>query len=292
MNEKLAHIKKSSKRFSNLKDKKILQKYINNDKYILIKKTSKYSFIKSTNFRKLLFYSGLCGLFYFYSDQINFKIQNFIKRTINQPTKNYINSVLVSNEMREGGLELLDNIFKNKHAKEATVVLLNNLLKDEKIIQATKVYGVGLFNQLLREKEVQEEVKKIFVDILKSEEVKFEGIGILKYIIEKEESKDIMSQYFKVIFLRSDIIKALASVITDSAIHTMNMDLTKKKFGEFLIDVWSDPNLRWYVIKKSLNFWQPASATVKNEEDLMSKLIREEVTSIEMISNKINDKNL
>jgi hypothetical protein len=260
-----------------------------NSKYIVISKPVKASFFKFIPkwLINITIISSVSGLTYYYRKEISDYLKNFQKKNFNEKSKKYINSLLVSEEIKEGGVILLDNIFKNDHSKASTVQLLNNLLEDPKVMDSTKAYGVSLFNQLLQEEELKFEVKKLFVDILASDEIKQEGVQLLKYIIQKEESKDIMAQYFKVIFLRSDIIKSLSNVISDSGIYTMNTPATKKKFAEFVIDVWSDPNLRWYVIKKSLNFWQPAQTTVKNDGLQGDKQVREELTSLDLI-NKVN----
>jgi hypothetical protein len=304
MTSMLSNLKKNSKRYIKLKetyklDKKnkmdlaFLQGLKNNHphlKYIVIQKPVKKSFLKyiPSWFYKLSVCSAAISLFYFYKKEILEYMKNFQKRNFNENSKKYINSLLVSSEIREGGVILLENIFKHEHSKASTVQLLNNLFEDPKVMESTKAYGVGLFNELLKEEEIKAEVKKLFKDLLAMEEIKLESVALLKYLLEKEESKDIMSQYFKVIFLRSDIIKSLSSVITDSAIYTMTGATTKKKFAEFVIDVWSDPNLRWYVIKKSLNFWQPATTTVENGRNLNlnDKQIREELTSLEMMGTR------
>lgn len=261
-----------------------------NSKYIVISKpaTSLLKFLPKWLIN-LTFISSISVLIYYNRKEISDYLRKFQKNNFNEKSKKYINSLLISEEIKEGGVILLDNIFKNDHSKTATVQLLNNLLNDPKVMDSTKAYGVGLFNQLLSEDELKFEAKKLFVDILASDEIKEEGVQILKYIIQKEESKDIMAQYFKVIFLRSDIIKSLSNLIIDSGIYTMGTPVSKKKFAEFVIDVWSDPNLRWYVIKKSLNFWQPAQTTVKNNGLIEDKQVREELTSLDLIkSGNIN----
>ena len=344
MNEILKNLKHKSKRYIKLNtiynqisssDKRKIKSFSNSNsysKFIVVQTPLKKSFFE--NNKKLLtnvFFSfGVIALSIYHRSFIKESLGNFTKKYLNEKPKKYLNYLLTSEEIREGGVDLLDRIFKHKNSKQSTVELLNCLLENPEVMKETKKYGVGLFNDLLKEDELKKEVKHLFLDILKSDEIKTEGVSLLQFILDKEESKDIMSQYFKVMFLRADIIKALSSVITDSAIHTMNIPTTKRKFAEFVIDVWSDPNLRWYVIKKSLNFWEPASATVKKEnievdyhlnaltlgtgiigvpkntnlnqnlpEDKKEKLnsaiekvVREEITSIEMISTSQNSEKI
>jgi hypothetical protein len=282
MNEIKKNILNNSKRYANLKliHKQLdINKHKNditssssismlNSKYIIIPLIKKRKFLPFTFTKaklKLLFYSSLLGITFYNLPNISKYFTNFQDKNITENSKKYLNTLLTSEEIKLGGIELLDKIFKDEKSKQAVIILLKDLLENGEVFSATKQYGVDLFSSLLKEDELKQEVKKLFIEILTTPEIKTEGVEILKYIIEKEESKDIMAQYFKVIFLRADIIKALSNVISDSAIHTMNSATTKKKFSEFVADVWSDPNLRWYVIKRALNFWQKANATVKNE---------------------------
>ena len=166
--------------------------------------------------------------------------------------------------------------------------MLNSLFENDEVKEATTKYGVSLFSSLILEEELQKEVKTLFVDLLNSDTIKKEGVDLLKYIIEKEESKDIMAQYFKVIFLRSDIIKALSSVIVDAGVYTMDQPNTKKKFAEFVTDIWSDPNLRWMLIKKTFNFWQTAAESDSKGISQETVRISEEINSIETLKNNDN----
>jgi hypothetical protein len=276
-NLKLAHV--------NLAQYFLTNRNITNRRYIVIPGPINKNYMFSKKLFKFGLISSIIGICFYFRDYFKNTFLDFQKEKINGNVKKYIHSLLISSEIKEGGVELLQEIFKNDYSKQSTIELLENLLKDPYVMENTKIYGVGLFNELLKEEELRGEFKKLLIDLLRMEEIKTEGSELLRHIIEKEESKDIMSQYFKVIFLRSDIIKALSSVITDSAIYTMNGATTKKKFAEFILDVWSDSNLRWYVIKKSLNFWQPASATVKNADlkNPEKKIIREEIKSLESL---------
>lgn len=254
------------------------------NKYIIMNLPSKNTKVSKWTYF-LITSSTIGGVFFYYRKPIINKIKTSIE-DFKLSSKKYLNYLLLSNEMKEGGVILLDKIFKEKHSQRATIELLNSLFVNEEVKEATTKYGVSLFQNLLKEDELQTECKKLFVDILKTDEIKKEGVDLVKYIIEKEESKDIMSQYFKVIFLRSDILKALSSVITDAGVYTMNQPATKKKFSEFVTDVWSDPNLRWVIIKKTFNFWQTANESDSKENLRETVRVSQEIQSIEAIHNE------
>jgi hypothetical protein len=286
MNELKYKILRNSKRYIKLQTFNKLPNFKNQHKfthkYIIMHLPRKAKLSKWTY--TLISFSAIGGLFFYFRNHIKEQIKS-ISQDFKNSSKKYLNYLLLSTEIKEGGVILLDKIFKENHSQRATIELLNSLFVNEEVKEATTKYGVSLFKDLISEGELQTECKKLFVDILKTDEIKREGVDALKYIIEKEESKDIMAQYFKVIFLRSDIIKALSSLITDAGVYTMDQPTTKKKFADFLTDVWSDPNLRWIVIKKTFNFWQTAAET-ENKENLPQTIrISEEIHSIEAINN-------
>ena len=286
MNELKYKILRNSKRYIKLQTSNKLPYFNNNhkftNKYVIMRLPQKANISKLTYM--LITLSTIGGIIFYFRNQIKQKSKS-AREDFKTSSKKYLNYLLVSTEIKEGGIILLEKIFKEKHSQRATIELLNSLFVNEEVKDATTRYGVSLFKDLISEDELQTECKKLFVDILKTDEIKREGVNVLKYIIEKEESKDIMAQYFKVIFLRSDIIKALSSVILDAAVYTMDQPGTKKKFSEFVTDVWSDPNLRWIIIKKTFNFWQTAAET-ENKDNLPHTIrISEEIHSIEAINN-------
>lgn len=250
-----------SKRYINLQN--IMKNKKNNfdSNYNSIIKNKKKKYYYKNLIKKIMIIggiSGLCTYYYFY------KYPYFENKTenINLKAKMYINSLLVSEELKEGGVVLLDRIFKDDKSKDATIELIQTVLENKTILDETSLYAVSLLNNILSDNDFKTEIRNLIIEIIKSDEVKEETVNVLRFFVEKKDSQDIVSQFFKLIFLREDIMKALASVISDSAVYSMADAATKKKFAEFITDVWSDPNLRWFVLKKSLNFWEPATISI------------------------------
>lgn len=73
--------------------------------------------------------------------------------------------------------------------------------------------------------ECKEQFKLLILDVFRDQRVKEESVSILRYLATQERSKDIMAEYFKDIFLRSDMKDALSDILTRAAYTTLKMPI-------------------------------------------------------------------
>lgn len=71
-----------------------------------------------------------------------------------------------------------------------------------------------------------------------------ETVEILRYIANQKESEDILALYFKTVFLREDMLKSVANLLTLAAVETMEKEQTKEKFGNFVVKVAKNENVK------------------------------------------------
>ncbi len=242
-------------------------------KYFVIKNTpnfksqftTKYNaFTNSTHtflitkftYKKIIFYLIIFS-FIFYIWQSLKKLFLLDKDQKDNPiienSKKLIQEVLVCDEIKASALELVERIAKNEYTFQAIKILLVDLLENPFIMEETEKYGRSIFEKVLQDDIIKAELKRITIELLETDEVKKESVEVFKHVINKNESQDILTQYFKVLFLRLDMIKAFSSLVEDGVVHTMNSEPTRDKLENFLIDVWSDSSLRWNLIKKTLS---------------------------------------
>ena len=60
------------------------------------------------------------------------------------------------------------------------------------------------------------------MDTLREEEVKKETVELLRYIVSKTESEDILALYFKTVFLRDDMALGVTKLLTKAAVDTFD----------------------------------------------------------------------
>jgi hypothetical protein len=79
---------------------------------------------------------------------------------------------------------------------------------------------------------------------LQQEEVKRETVELLRYIVAKSESEEILAIYFKTVFLRDDMLRSLSALLARSAAHALDQPLIKDKFGTFVLKVADNPDVK------------------------------------------------
>lgn len=215
---------------------------------------------------------GISSLFY-----IIYQIYSKSEEIKHFNLKTYTKELLNSKEVKEGGSILVNGILKEKDTKDAVVDCLNTILCDEVILKDATSFGATLLTDIIKEEELKTEIKKLLLKIVQGPELKNEAIELVNFITYEKMTEDILARYFKDIFVREDIIQALTCIVSDSIVHTLNSGATKKKFAEFITDVWSDPSLRWFVIKKSVDFWSPTPGSIPAEvRDNLTKIANNE----------------
>ena len=79
---------------------------------------------------------------------------------------------------------------------------------------------------------------------LETEEVRYETVKLLRYIVGKKESEEILADYFKNIFLRDDMLSGVTKLLTKAAVETLDSTQTREKFGKFAVTVAGDNNVK------------------------------------------------
>lgn len=173
--------------------------------------------------------------------------------------KSLINKMNLESDL----LQLLKNIFKNDETKKACEKLLCDLLINERFNDEATIFGNNLFQSILKDKAIRDRIKKILIEIIKSNEMKQEGIDLLKLIANDKECEDIVSLLLKHVFQREDIFYSVSDLLTESIIHIINKENSKEIFSDFLATVWADQALRWKILTKTVNISNITPAEIK-----------------------------
>ena len=83
-----------------------------------------------------------------------------------------------------------------------------------------------------------------------------------------------MAQYFKTVFLRPDLLDAVTSTLTKAGISAMDSDVTKDKFGNFILKIANNPKVKSGIYNKLL--YQPVKSffsfgATSEEEEVESR---------------------
>ena len=118
------------------------------------------------------------------------------------------------------------------------------MLNDPRFVEEAKIFGVELISSVIKKPEIQEDFKVLVMKTLETEEVRYETVQLLRYIVGKKESEEILADYFKNIFLRDDMLGSVTKLLTKAAVETLDSNQTKEKFGKFAVKIAADNNVK------------------------------------------------
>ena len=240
----------NNKRFKNY------TKVKNNRIFPYLKKDKTMRFLIELKFMKskLFIFSSLIFIFVLLISSQNRYFKG-IRFFISRPFVLYLGEILRSKELNKAGTELLSGLFKQQVFYNAVLELLISVLKNPKFLDESKNFGKKLCDNILKDDDFQNEIVNLAEKILHMPEIKKEGMEIFRNIIERKENKEIITNYFKAIFVREDIFNSLSHLFLLAIINALDHPDSKTKFSEFLTKIWSDNDFRWLIIKTSFNFW-------------------------------------
>jgi hypothetical protein len=87
-----------------------------------------------------------------------------------------VHEILTDSKVEEEGTKFLSKLLTNPETHEAAVILLKNVLQDPRFVEEGRLFGVDLLTNVIRTREIQEDVKLLIVKTLKEEEVNKETV--------------------------------------------------------------------------------------------------------------------
>lgn len=126
---------------------------------------------------------------------------------------------------------------------------MKNVLRDPRFIHESKLFGKDLISDVVQTPECKQEFKVLVLTCFQDQRVKRESVNILKYLVESQESKELMADYFKDIFTREDMKTAISELLTKAAFTTLKMPINQQRFGEFVLHVIGDMEVQEGIYK-------------------------------------------
>ena len=180
-----------------------------------------------------------------------------------EATINVAQKIILDQRVYENGVSFVSKLFNEKQTQEAAVILLKDVLKDERFIFHSQIWAVDLLAWAVKQQGIINSTKTLFENVLKEEKVISETVNLFKYVTLKQESKDLLAQYYIDIFEREDIRKAAKLVISEGAYQGLSDPVTVQKFAEFIMKVINAESVRsgimdafvYKPIAETFKFW-------------------------------------
>lgn len=163
-------------------------------------------------------------------------------REIELSSKQIIQSVLLSPEIKRQGASYVETLTKEPIVKDSVVKLLENSVKDPSFVKASKELAKELGNELLRDKEIEERAAKLVGKVLQSPEIKQETSEVMKWVFLQENVKEKLVELLKSGFEDERLRNSLADALSSAFYEVLNQQETIEKlkmFSYFLME--NDP---------------------------------------------------
>lgn len=227
-------------------------------------KSSRY-FLKYKNIIPLIALTGF-GI-YSYSKRRKSFIYKTIKFNIPKSISNYFYNFLLSDEIKQNSISLVNNIFTHSSTKKALGELIKGALDDKDISMNIKSNVSFMMTDFIKDKSIKEQLIRTLIVAIQNKEIKKESMELVKEFFDYPKTQEVFIAFVQEVSMKEEIKQMFTRLVMDSAIMTMKMSETKKKGAEFIADIWSDPVVRWNMFKRSILFWKstsPSSGSLNN----------------------------
>mmetsp|Transcript_19289 Transcript_19289/g.17110 ORF Transcript_19289/g.17110 Transcript_19289/m.17110 type:complete len:233 (-) Transcript_19289:34-732(-) len=166
------------------------------------------------------------------------------KEKVKQRTSKEIVSILMQPKVRKKGTEFVVDVLKQPETKTAVVVLLKDVINDKKFIYHSTLWVTELLSKAVMEEPVIQSAQKLTENLLKQDGIVEETVQMLKYVTQRQEAMDIMSEYYKKVFKRIDVKNACSDLLREGAYQGLADPKTVTKFAHFMVKVVNTEDVR------------------------------------------------
>lgn len=161
--------------------------------------------------------------------------------------------ILDSKEVKGAGIDLLEDLFKDKRTLQTVIATLKDVVKDNKFEEDFKEFIKDLLMKVLKDQEFLQTTKSSLIEMPKSKEVTDETAALLKFIADDETAKDTIAKFFKDVFLSDEVFNDLCALFEKGAVNAIHDDKTQNGAVNFGNEVLADKELRNAILSKAVN---------------------------------------
>jgi hypothetical protein len=249
-------------------------------------KTSLFSFIRkfynnhSNSINKIGYISTTGSFIYFLT--LENKLSRSIKHYIFKPMYNVIDDLVQSKEVKQSGIDLVEELFKKDETINSVVVTLQKGIKDKRFEQAIAEFSKDWVINNLKQKEFLSSTKDNLIKIVNSEEIKKESIIIAINIKNDKIFKKKVGSVMTEVFTKQPVFTPMMNLFQKCGVNAFNSELVKKEGIKMFFNILDNEDFKSYFYYKSIDPFSLVShdklhKKLKNEnkdtkEDLLSTI--------------------
>ncbi len=178
-----------------------------------------------------------------------------------------IDDILNSKEVKGAGIDLLENLFKDKVIKTRVVISLKEVIKEKAFEDDFKIFIKGWLITVIKDKEFLGQTKKTLIEVLRTKEVQEELGTVLKHLANHQSSKDTVSDVFKGIFLGNSVFPKFCELFENCSLNAIQSNKFKSASMWFNNRILSDQNLKSKLYSKALNMFESANKYIEKNKN-------------------------
>lgn len=167
-------------------------------------------------------------------------LRNRVKSTLVQLILEALNDRAVFAE----STVFVQKVFVHPKTQEAGITLLLNVLQSAQFTGKINQFSLDLLLSILNNPAFQQDLQIALLGTLKNEELRAESLKILRYVVAQQESKDLIADLFREVFVREDMIASVKNILAVSGFRALTMKVTEDKFVSFLVRAANSPEIK------------------------------------------------
>jgi hypothetical protein len=203
-----------------------------------------YYYFKKLHASKIITLFSIFGLIHLADKKYKLK-QKFIFSPLDE--------IINSREVKGAGIDLLENLFKDKRIKMEVLVALKGVIKEREFEDEFKIFIKAWFLKVIKEKDFLTQVKISLVEVLKSKPVLEETSNLLKYTADHNETKETVVRVFKGLFLSDDVFNKFCFLFEKCTIKSIQSKRGQAGAFKFSDDILAEGDFKYRLYTKALN---------------------------------------
>lgn len=183
----------------------------------------------------------------------------------------------------KAGLKYLDLTFREPIVHRAILDVLESSLKEDSFVRESREYGIDLINDVVKDSEFQNELKKTTLSIVKDDDVKQASVDLLKHCVNHNTIQFFVKKLNTEVMTQTYAKDALIQTLTEGVIRAVQKPETTKHLGNLFntvaaIDVVKNEATNSIVYKNLYECFSFQKST-KSKEEGFNSLIEEKIDS-------------
>lgn len=167
-----------------------------------------------------------------------------LKEKVKQKVSKELVQIFLKPQVRQTGKEFVVDLINQPETRTAVINLLQDVLNDKRFIYHSTLWATDLLTKVVLEDSVIKSTQILTEKLLKQDQIVEGTVQLVKYVTQRQEAMDIVSEYYKKVFKRVDVKESVKELLAEGAYQGLADPKTVKKFSHFIVRVVNDEQVK------------------------------------------------